>query len=580
MMLAFAAGLFSACQDLDETKVYAPEDVVAPVLHDMEPITITSENMGDPVVFSWDGADYGVKTGIDYSVEASYNGGPRVVLYTGIATTSTEQTYEDLNGRLFLGADSGGVGVPADTPSDVDFYVSSTIGTGQPKIYSAPVTINVTVTAAERVYPQIWVIGDYCAWSFDNSQFLFSFAGDEVLYEGVIDFGAKAANGFKISGVGAWDDTVNWGTDGVTTPEPEAASIQLIASGGSGNIAAYSKRFYRFAFDRGTLVLTKGLAFDQLGIVGDGAGSWDVDVVMDFDPIKQRFWADATLVAGQIKFRVDGAWDTSFGSNVEGKLNSADNITVPAGNYRIYVNLNNPLDQTYELNAADYGTGGGEPEPVRADWYYYGAAVAHEGWNEIEMTKASDGIYKAAGIEVAAASGFLFRSGDQSTYVGPDISLGASPYTVTIGTGFAASTNKIDGNVADAGTYDYWYVPVLNRAYVMNVDALPEYVDDSWGVVGTLTGWGAMGDLSMSAENGMFVCRGVALTTASEFKVRFDFDWNGTDKGMASADPVGIDTAIPTGGNNIKITADGTYDIWFDETNSLIYVMTAGTTPQ
>ena len=37
-----------------------------------------------------------------------------------------------------------------------------------------------TVTTAERTYPQVWVIGDYCGWNFDNAQGLFCFSGDEV----------------------------------------------------------------------------------------------------------------------------------------------------------------------------------------------------------------------------------------------------------------------------------------------------------------------------------------------------------------------------------------------------------------
>lgn len=221
-----------------------------------------------------------------------------------------------------------------------------------------------TVTKAERVYPTVWVIGDYCGWNHSNSQFLFSFSDDEINYEGMIDFGEKAANGFKLTGIGGWDDSCNWGTDGeAEAPEAEAASIKLISAGNSGNITAYSKRFYRFAFNRESLTLTKELSFDQLGIVGDGVGSWDNDIVMEFDTKTQRFWADVELVSGAIKFRADGAWDTSFGSSTEGMLDGSDNIQVPAGNYRIYVNLNNSSAMTYELNADDYGQGGGEEEP-------------------------------------------------------------------------------------------------------------------------------------------------------------------------------------------------------------------------
>ncbi|WP_300100233.1 SusE domain-containing protein [uncultured Alistipes sp.] len=412
MMLAAAAGLFTACQDLDQAQTYAPEDVVAPVLHALpENLVITAENMGETLVFTWDAADFGVSTQINYSLEASYGDGEPQVLLADLTGTSTEQPYESINTKLVYDVE-----VPTDTPSTVNFYVSATIGTDYAKYYSEPVAVTVTATKAERVYPTVWVIGDYCGWNHGNSQFLFSFLDDEIHYEGVIDFGDKAANGFKITGIGGWDDSCNWGTDGnAAAPEAEAASITLISSGGSGNITAYSQRFYRFAFDRSTLTLTKSLSFSQLGIVGDAVGSWDNDVVMEFDTSKQVFWADVELTAGEMKFRLDGAWTTSFGSATEGMLDSGDNIKVPAGKYRIYVNLNNSAAMTYELNAEDYGTsqgGGEEPEPEKADWYIHGQTVATPDWGGTPMESASGNIsaYRASNVEVAANSQFLFKS--------------------------------------------------------------------------------------------------------------------------------------------------------------------------
>lgn len=587
MMLAAAAGLLTACQDLDEPRTYAAEDVVAPVLHALpEAITITAENMGETQVFTWDAADFGVTTQINYSLEASYGDGEPQVLFTDLNGTSTEQPYESINTKLVYD-----VAVPTDGPQKVYFYISATIGTGYAKYYSEPVAVTMTVTEAERVYPTVWVIGDYCGWNHGNSQFLFSFSGDEVNYEGVIDFGEKAANGFKLTGIAGWDDSCNWGTNGdAAAPEAEAASITLISSGVSGNISAYSKRFYRFAFNTETLVLTKQLSFDKLGIVGDAVGSWDNDVEMQFDAAKQRFWADVELAAGEIKFRLDGAWDTSFGSSTEGLLDGSNNIKVTAGNYRIYVNLNNSAEMTYELNAADYGTSGGdeEPEPETADWYIHGQTVATPYWGGTPMESASSNIvaYKAAGVEVAANSEFLFKSGDESQWIGADASLagGDGKFACTIGSAFAISANKVNAVITEAGTYDYWLLPEAGRAYVMAEGVKPEYVAETWGLVGNITGWGDLGDFSMSEEGSYFVRKGVALTTSSEFKIRFNNTWDDSaNYGTASGGAVDINTAVAIvssgGSQNMKVQLDGTYDIYFDLTNSQVYIMSEGRTP-
>ena len=138
MMLAAATGLLSACQKLDEVKAHDPDKVVALVLCAAREIVITPDNMGSTQTFTWDAADFGVRTQINYSIEASYNDGAKLVLFTGMNGTSSEQTYESLNNILALSVEDGGLGVPSGEPTDVDFYISATIGTDFEKFYSAP----------------------------------------------------------------------------------------------------------------------------------------------------------------------------------------------------------------------------------------------------------------------------------------------------------------------------------------------------------------------------------------------------------------------------------------------------------
>ena len=75
-------------------------------------IVITPDNMGSTQTFTWDAADFGVRTQINYSIEASYNDGAKLVLFTGMNGTSSEQTYESLNNILALSVEDGGLGFP------------------------------------------------------------------------------------------------------------------------------------------------------------------------------------------------------------------------------------------------------------------------------------------------------------------------------------------------------------------------------------------------------------------------------------------------------------------------------------
>lgn len=236
----------------------------------------------------------------------------------------------------------------------IELRIASVIAVSADTIFSKVLTLNVMPYTGEAEYPVVYIIGDYSSWKWDKAQTLFSFSGD-ANYAGIIDFGAKKGKGFKITGDKSWN-AGNWGVDkSAEAPSAEASSVILINDGSSGNVSCYNQRFYRFYFNTETMKLEKKLAFDLLSVVGDAAGGWSDDIEMNFDTAKQRFYVDVELTAGAIKFRADHKWDTSFGSKTEGLLDSGDNIKVTAGKYRIYVNLNNSANQTYELNADDYG---------------------------------------------------------------------------------------------------------------------------------------------------------------------------------------------------------------------------------
>ena len=584
-ILAAAAGLFCGCQELEMVRTYAPEDVVAPALHSImqgetavEEITVTSENMGELVTFTWDAADFGVKTQINYAVEAAY-GADTIAVLTGLTSTSAQMTYEVLNAPLALAAEDGGLGIPVDSPTEVNFLVSATIGDTFGKYYSEGVPVTMTVTQAERTYPMVYVLGGFSDWENGQIQKLFSFSNDEINYVGIIGFNGKAANGFKIRGTETgWSDDSNWGIDSsAEAPEEEAASIQLISSGGSSDIKAYSKNFYRFSFNRSTLVLTNELSFDQLGVVGDLTGWADgADIVMNFDDEKQVFWAD-------VEFPAEGT---------EGLLDGSANIKAPAGNYRLYVNLNNPDEMTWELNAADYGTGGDEepdpkPEP-ETTWRVHGQTVEFPEWGDVEMVSASSNMvaYKAEGVEVAANSQFGFLDPDGQWYaVDNGFAAGANPYNVTIGTAFTVSTTATNANIVEAGTYDYWILPELGRGYVTETGVKPEYVPETYGICGTVNGWGDIGDLAMTEEGGYYVRKGVVLTTTDQFKIRYNNEWNdAANYGTASGGAIDINTGVAVitsgGSQNMSVSLDGTYDIYFDLENSTVYVMSEGRTPE
>jgi len=585
--VATVFGLAACIQKEDLVMLPSAEDVVAPVLEAIEePIEITPTNMAvDSVIFRWTPADYKVSAAVSYSIEAKA-ADKSVVILSGISNTDVEAshiekkvTYDDLNRILF-----NDLGLADGVAEDVIFTIGAQVGNSA-KVYSNEITVSCKVTAAEKVYPKMSVAGSYNGWTHDT-QYLFDFAGDDNIYQAVIDFGEDhAANEFKITGGG-------WGIDehSMNGPhDPESKTISLVAGGGD-NINVYqAKRYYHLAIDKTVPNLTANVSFDQVGVIGD-FNSWGADAVMTFNASKQRFYADVEFPAdGGFKFRLDGDWAVSYGSKTEGILDSGDNIPVKAGNYRVYLNMNNFDEMTYELNAKMFGKDEPvagttpepepEPEPEVKGW---GLVGEYNEWgNTPDVMLASDGAYLVAkGVELSGQVKFR-KDG------GWDVNFGAPGEVEPVEITPNAETELVAGGknfTIAAGTYDVYLDEANAKAWFINDGSYPgggaAPEASEWGIVGQVTGWAAP-DVPMykTETEGLFVAYNVDMPDGG-FKIRANGEWNdAANYGFKAEGNAEVDHVyeLICGGESKNITlAAGTYDIWFDLTNSKVYVMTPG----
>ncbi len=113
-------------------------------------------------------------------------------------------------------------------------------------------------------------------------------------------------------------------------------------------------------------------------------------------------------------------------------------------------------------------------------------------------------------------------------------------------------------------------------------------VEGDWGIVGEVNNWGnadeetgeVMPDIPMeSVSEGMFAARNVELPEGG-FKIRKNNEWNDeANLGLAVKGNVEVDHVYPLvcgGGSGDMLIAAGTYDIYLDETNMKVYIMTPG----
>ena len=585
LSMAAAVGMIAGCQKPEMIQIAAPEDIKAPVLEALQgPIEITPTNMTlEKVAFNWSAADYGVATQVNYSLEAATAAAPdtKVTITSGITGTTAELTYDQLNQILF-----NDLKLADGVAEDVLFMIGAKVGEYQ-KIYSNAITVSCKVTAAEKVYPKLWVVGSYNGWAHDTSnQFIFDFAGTDAVYQGMIDFGEDhASNEFKITG-GAW------GTDEHSmngAHDPEAKTISLVAGGGD-NINVYqAKRFYHLTFDR-ALTLTADVSFDQIGVIG-GFNDWGADVVMNFNKSKQRFYADVEFAADtEFKFRLDADWTISYGLGADGFLTSDNGANIPAkaGNYRVYLNMNNFGEITYELVAGMYGkeepVGGGttepepEPTPTVQGW---GLVGEYNGWGGTpDVMLASDGTYLVAkGVELSGQVKFR-KDGAW------DVNFGApgdvEPVEIAVNTELELAAGGKNFTIA-AGTYDVYLDEANAKAWFINDGsypgggAAPEMAE--WGLIGSLAAcnnWGV--NIPLYINGDYMVAKGVVFAAGDQFKFRKGENW-GTEVVYEGTVMPDAEYACAAGSGNSTIGEAGTYDVYLAQSLDKFYVMTPGKTP-
>ncbi|MBQ7772057.1 MAG: SusE domain-containing protein [Bacteroidales bacterium] len=590
LSMAAATGLVAACQTPEMVQVDFSQ-AIAPVMHDIDSagvknqIIITADNQTSEVTFTWDAADFGVKTQVDYSVEAALGDSDKVILLAGITTTEGKQTYEAVNQVLYNDLFKKN-NIPEGVLTDVNFYIAAAVGEAQ-KLYSEPLVVKVAVTAAEKQYPKLTVAGSYAYnnWTPGKGQYVFDFEVTDTRYSGIIDFGEDvSALQFKFVG-SAWGEN-EYSVPGGEAQAAEADELQLVAGGGD-NISAYTThRYYNFTLDKSVPKVIKNFSFNQIGVIGDFNG-WGADVVMEFNASKQKFYADVEFPAdGGFKFRLDGAWDVSYGSTGSGILDSGDNIPVKAGNYRVYLNMNNPEEMTYDLNADMYGQeepveGGGttpEPTPTVQGW---GLVGEYNGWGETpDVMLASDGTYLAVkGVELSGQVKFRKDGGWDVNFGAPG---DVEPVEIAVNTELELAAGGKNFTIA-AGTYDVYLDEANAKAWFINDGSYPgggaAMVESEWGLIGSLAACNSWSNnIKLFVDGDYFVAKGVVFAANDQFKFRKGETW-GTELVYEGTVMPDAEYACAAGGGNSTIGEAGTYDVYLAASLDKFYVMTQGKTP-
>ena len=206
-----------------------------------------------------------------------------------------------------------------------------------------------------------------------------------------------------------------------------------------------------------------------------------------------------------------------------------------------------------------------------SDWSVIGSLSAYEISWDGDLNMWTDGSnHVAAHVTLKAGDEFKFRKGQSW-----DVNLGGT--FSELDSEFAVEQDGANIKVGADGVYDLYVNPTAGVAWISAAyDPLPDYTESSnWSVIGALSLHGISwdGDIAMISDGTWHVALGVNLAAADEFKFRQDAAWTVNLGGTFSE--LGSEFAVEQDGANIKVGADGCFDLYVNPANNVAKVTEA-----
>lgn len=336
MTLIAAASTLVACEtDVDQPKLDAEENYVAPVLNQQADIIVNGDNVKvESVTFTCTPADFGLNIPVRYQLHLTKDGAD-IVAVTAYQPTMT-MLKSDINGFVV-----NQLGVTANEAATIGAYVVAYAGESDictPRSNAISFTVQ-TFKAALRNY---YICGEFVGnWDINSAVEIWETTGGSNVYEGLYQFTdttdpADGQSGFKVMPNRAWDGGEK-GFDAFTNDGK-------FSSSSDGNLQL-PVGIWQVTIDLANMTIA-AKQFTQVDIMGSFDG-WASPMLMNYDYVS-NCWVSASTVSGgdEYKIRMNGSWDVSYGGGVNAseslpdgfEIEGGDNIKVP-GSGSFYVEL-------------------------------------------------------------------------------------------------------------------------------------------------------------------------------------------------------------------------------------------------
>ena len=515
--------MFTACEsDLDGV-TYDPnnENVKSGELTaSASDIVLTAATNKQTVLeLSWSKSDFAIPVAVTYFVQMDYKGEDFSNAYTLASSTSTSVSFlgNELNKAfLALQTQKDPEAELNYDAKDIDLRLISYFTEGGDTLKSNVLSMNITPYAGKLEYKKLSVPGSHQGWDPANyTQALYAIEGGSV-YEGYIYM--SAGTEFKFAD-GSWD--INWGSSDGATLESGGANIKVEEGG-----------CYYFKVD--TENLTYSMQLRNWGIVGDAVGSWDNDVMLEYDATNNIYRATVEFVDGKFKFRANKDWGVNLGADANGEegdliANGADIPALP-GQYTVTLSFVDGY-YIYKLYAGN----------DIVEFPILSLPGSMNDWDpatkkNILASQKSDGKYEGY-IYLTADAQFKLADGSW------DVNWGSADWTTLVAGG---------DNITPSNGEGCYFISANPEALTMKMEKR------TWSIIGdAVGGWDTSNDviLTWNAEKGLL--EATVEMAAAGWKFRANQDWavNLGDNGEGG---------LKQDGDNFSIEEAGTYYITFD----------------
>ena len=337
-----------------------------------------------------------------------------------------------------------------------------------------------------------------------------------------------AADQWKLRKDAAWDE--NFGGPGNVEPYVVTLGEAVNGVAGGKNMSVPADGFYKIVFDaaNATITVSDGTVW---GLIGDFNG-WGGDTFLT--EVDGKWVSPEVDLNGGWKIRKNSSWDDNRGGTFAefdtpfDAVSGGDNIDCGTGKFIVTYD---PATETITVSNAAKSWG------VIGDFCGWG--------DDVDMFEVMPGVWVSPAIDLTSG-GWKVRFDD-----GWDINRGGA--TPSAQGEFVAAVPGGD-NLTLEGTYR-----VVYNANNETIGTL------GFGLTGAIASCGINwdNDVPMNlAADGKYYSIPVVLTTADQFKVRWNAGWDINRGGTCTAADVEFD-AIENG-DNIIAPADGTYMIVYD----------------